>query len=135
MTVQKKPISDFSSIPTAAELGEEVTRGIDKEEHKRNLRAAQTALSAEFHALIGDTERLLSQTAEVAGAQATELRAKISENLSRAKDMLKDTEVTLQEQGRAAVQATEEYVHSHPWQTLGIAASVGFLLGLLAGRR
>lgn len=135
MTVQKTPISDFSSTPSAAELGDQVTRGIDKEEHKRNLRNAQSALSAEFHALIGDTERLLSQTADVAGAQAGELRVKISENLARAKDLIKDTEVTLQEQGRAAVQATEEYVHSHPWQTLGIAASVGFLLGLLAGRR
>jgi ElaB/YqjD/DUF883 family membrane-anchored ribosome-binding protein len=26
-------------------------------------------------------------------------------------------------------------VQQHPWQTLGVAAGVGFLLGLLAGRR
>ena len=35
----------------------------------------------------------------------------------------------------AAVIATEEYVQANPWQSVGIAAGVGFLIGLLATRR
>lgn len=103
--------------------------------HKQNLRAAQQALIDEFHALIDDTERLLKQTAETTGSQADELRGRINENLARAKEVLRDSEGRLREQGQAAMQATEQYVHSHPWQSVGIAAGAGLLLGLLLGRR
>ena len=129
----------MSTIPNAnmsgLETGSTTAPNFDKETHKRNLRDAQSALSAEFQALVTDTESLLRQTSEVAGAQVQELRARINGNLSRAKDMLKDTEQSLEVQGRVAVEKTEEYVQQHPWQAIGIAASVGFLLGLLAGRR
>ena len=71
---------------------------------------------------------------EVAGAQADELRVKINENITRAKSMLKDRENVCRDQGKAAIEATEEYVHLHPWQSIGIAAGVGFLLGLISRR-
>ncbi|HSX72122.1 MAG TPA: DUF883 family protein, partial [Pseudomonas sp.] len=111
------------------------TPNIDKEAHRRNLRDAQNAMSSEFQTLIRDTESLLRQTSEVAGHQMQELRTRITGNLGRARELLKETEHSLEQQGRVAMEKTEEYVHQHPWQTLGIAAGVGFLLGLLAGRR
>ncbi|MDD0843907.1 DUF883 family protein [Pseudomonas sp. Gutcm_11s] len=111
------------------------TSVIDKEAHRRNLRQAQDALSAEFQTLVHDTESLLRQTSEVAGHQVQELRAKIGDNLTRARGLLKETEQSLEQQGRIAVEKTEEYVQQHPWQTIGVAAGVGFLLGLLASRR
>ena len=106
----------------------------DKDAQRSQLRDAQNALAAEFQSLIGDTENLLKQTSEVAGIQVQELRERISDNLDRAKGVLKDTEQNLEAQGRIAVEKTEEYVQQHPWQTIGIAAGVGFLLGLLARR-
>ncbi|MDQ1316092.1 MAG: hypothetical protein QG662_2201, partial [Pseudomonadota bacterium] len=36
---------------------------------------------------------------------------------------------------KAAAKATDEYVHVHPWQAIGVAASVGVVIGLLIGRR
>jgi len=105
-----------------------------KSAYQDDLRSAQDALVAEFHTLVGDTEKLLKHTADIAGLETEELRARIDANLSRAREMLKDSEVSLREQGQAAVQTTETYVHAHPWQTIGIAAGVGFLLGLLARR-
>lgn len=48
------------------------------------------------------------------------------------KDSLKDN---VRERSQAAVDATEVYVGEHPWQSIGIAAGVGFLLGLLVSRR
>ncbi len=108
---------------------------IDRNEHKRNLRNAQDAMVAEFHTLVGDAERLLKHTSTLAGAGTEELRHKLNENLQRAKTLLKDSEAGLREHSRAAVQATEQYVHQHPLQSVGIAAGVGFLLGLLVSRR
>lgn len=107
---------------------------IDKEAHRRNLQTAQNALIEEFHTLIADTERLLKHTQESAGGQTEELRNKINANLARARQALKEREGDLREQGQAAMQRTEEYVQTHPWQSIGIAAGVGFLLGLVTRR-
>lgn len=106
----------------------------DANAHKRNLQAAQSALIEEFQTLIGDTERLLKYTQDTAGAQAQELRSRITANITRAQGMLKERQGSLNSQSQAAIQCTEEYVHTHPWQSLGIAAGVGFLLGLIARR-
>jgi ElaB/YqjD/DUF883 family membrane-anchored ribosome-binding protein len=107
----------------------------DAAEKKRALKNAQQALVQEFNTLVSDTESLLKQTSETAGSQVDELRNKITENLARAKDVLQQSEESIREQSRVAVQATEDYVHSHPLQSVGIAAGVGFLLGLLVARR
>ena len=89
----------------------------------------------DFQILVADTEKLLSHTASLAGEQADELRGQIQESLSRARETLKVTEESLRERGQAAVVATEDYVQTNPWQSVGIAAGVGFLIGLLATRR
>ena len=36
---------------------------------------------------------------------------------------------------RRAAHATDVYVHNHPWESIGIGASVGLLLGMLITRR
>src|SRR5690606_9859899 len=95
---------------------------IDKSAHRRNLKAAQNALIEEFRTMSADTERLLKHTQETAGSQTDELRGKTNENLARAKEALMTQEGSLRDQGQAAIQCTEEYVHTHPWQSIGIAA-------------
>ncbi|WP_447591994.1 DUF883 family protein [Aquipseudomonas campi] len=102
---------------------------------RKTTSAAQDELMADFKALVGDTEKLLQHTAELAGDQADELREQLSANLKRARDTLHSTEESLRERGRQAVEGAEDYVQEHPWQSVGIAAGVGFLLGLLASRR
>ena len=34
-----------------------------------------------------------------------------------------------------AARATDDYVHDNPWQAIGVAAAVGFLVGLVISRR
>ena len=98
-------------------------------------KTAQEILMNDFQTLVSDTERLLEHTATLAGDQADELREQIHESLLRARETLKLTEDTLRERGQAAVTATEDYVSANPWQSVGIAAGVGFLIDLLATRR
>lgn len=90
---------------------------------------------ADFQALVLDAERLLEHTASLAGDQAEELRAQIKDSLYKARETLEETKESLKDRGEAAVIATEDYVQSNPWQSVGIAAGVGFLIGLLATRR
>ncbi len=101
---------------------------------KANERA-QEELVAEFQALIADTEKLLENTASLAGAEADELRLHIHDSLKRARDTLQLTEHSVRERAEEAIATTEAYVQQNPWQSVGIAAGVGFLLGLLASRR
>ncbi len=106
----------------------------DKEAHRRNIQAAQDTLVDEFHVLIGDTERLLKYTQDTANAQTEELRNKLNENLCRAKSLLKEREDTVRNQYETTLLQTEEYIHAKPWKAVGIAAGVGFLIGLITRR-
>ncbi|MGH8450332.1 DUF883 family protein [Pseudomonas sp.] len=102
---------------------------------RKTAKTAQEILMEDFQTLVADTEKLLDDTAVLAGDQADELRSKIHESLLKARETLQLTEDSLRERGQAAVAATEDYVQANPWQSVGIAAGVGFLIGLLATRR
>ncbi|MFQ6571710.1 DUF883 family protein [Pseudomonas sp. UM16] len=101
----------------------------------KSAKTAQDILMADFQALVRDTEKLLEHTATLAGDQADELREQIHDSLERARETLQLTQDSVRERGQAALGATEDYVQSNPWQSIGIAAGVGFLIGLLANRR
>ena len=102
---------------------------------KTDASSQQDNLLDEFQALVSDTEKLLQHSASLAGEQADHLREDIRNSLTRARETLKRAETGLREQGKVAVDATEEYVHKHPWQALGLAAAIGALIGLLLSRR
>jgi ElaB/YqjD/DUF883 family membrane-anchored ribosome-binding protein len=95
----------------------------------------QDKLLQEFQTLVGETEKLLQQSASVVGEQGDELRDKLRESIGRARDTLTNAEQALTQRGKAALEATEGYVQSHPWQTIGFSAAIGLLLGLLISRR
>jgi ElaB/YqjD/DUF883 family membrane-anchored ribosome-binding protein len=89
----------------------------------------------DFKVVVADAEALLKATAGQGGEAMTEVRAKVGESLAAAKAKLSDAEAALIARTKAAAKATDEYVHVHPWQAIGIAASVGVVVGLLIGRR
>ena len=102
---------------------------------RKTAKNAQEILMADFQTLVLDAEKLLEHTASLAGDQAEELRAQIKDSLLKARETLEETKESLKDRSQAAVVATEDYVQANPWQSVGIAAGVGFVLGLLATRR
>ena len=92
-------------------------------------------LVGDIKAIISDAEELLALTADQTGEKLGDLRGRIGERIASAKDRLTDAEAALVDSGKKAARATDDYVHDHPWQSLGVAAGVAFLLGLLASRR
>jgi ElaB/YqjD/DUF883 family membrane-anchored ribosome-binding protein len=80
--------------------------------------------------LTKDVQDLLKATASVVGEKAAEARVKVEESLKVAQDKLATVQETVKARGKEAVAATDEYVHENPWNAVGIAAGVGFLLGL-----
>lgn len=92
-------------------------------------------LMSDLHAVVAEAESLLRATAGQAGEGATELRAKVQASLDRAKHNLADLQDAAVEKAKAAGRATDAYVHENPWQSIGLAAGVGLLLGMLISRR
>ena len=96
---------------------------------------AQERLVTDIRAVIADAEEILLATADQTGEKIAVLRARIKERLLDARIRLDAAEEVLIEKTRAAARATDDYVHENPWQAVGIGAGVGFLLGLVLGRR
>ncbi|MBB4844613.1 ElaB/YqjD/DUF883 family membrane-anchored ribosome-binding protein [Paucibacter oligotrophus] len=92
-------------------------------------------LMADLHAVVAEAESLLRATAGSAGEGASELRAKVQASLDRAKHNLAELQDAAVERAKAAGRATDAYVHENPWQSIGVAAGVGLLLGMLIARR
>lgn len=84
----------------------------------------------DFNVLKKDVQELLKATASVVGEKAAEARVKVEESLKVAQDKLAVAQETVKAKGKEAVAATDEYVRDNPWNAVGIATGVGFLLGL-----
>lgn len=92
-------------------------------------------LVTDLKILVADTEELLRATASQAGEKAAAARERIQRSLAGAKVKLAETERVLVDKTREAARATDQYVHDNPWAAVGVAAGIGFVLGLLIGRR
>jgi ElaB/YqjD/DUF883 family membrane-anchored ribosome-binding protein len=92
-------------------------------------------LITDFKVVVADAEELLKATAGQAGEKLTDLRAKLQDHLLRARHSLADAQAAVTERTREVARATDDYVHDNPWRSIGIAAGIGFIVGLLIGRR
>jgi ElaB/YqjD/DUF883 family membrane-anchored ribosome-binding protein len=96
-------------------------------------------LIEEFNAVVAETAQLLKSVANAGGEKASAVRASVEQNLAIAKDRLRNLQQAATEKTQAAAQATDKYVHEHPWQAIGIAAGlnvvIGVAIGLLLNRR
>lgn len=96
-------------------------------------------LIEEYNAVVAETAQLLKSVANAGGETASAVRASVEQNLAIAKDRLRDVQQVATEKTQAAAQATDVYVHEHPWQAIGIAAGltvvIGVVIGLMLNRR
>lgn len=89
---------------------------------------------SDIKTVLSGAEDLLKQAASTTGERAAELRESALARLKQAKEKAADVQVVVVEKGKKAARVTDDYVHEHPWQALGIAAGIGMLAGLLINR-
>lgn len=92
-------------------------------------------LIADLKVVIADAEEILKATAGQAGEKMADLRARLQEHLASARHNLAEAQAAVVERTRQVARATDDYVHDNPWRSIGIAAGIGFVIGLLIGRR
>lgn len=92
-------------------------------------------LMSDLRVVIADAEELLRMTADQAGENAADIRSRVQGKLNQAKADLIQLQDAAVAKARAAGHATDEFVHENPWKSIGIAAGIGLVVGLLIGRR
>lgn len=92
-------------------------------------------LVADLQRVIADAEEMLKLSAGQAGDEAVKLRERVQARLLQTKERLADLQHAALEKAKAAGHAADDYVHENPWVSIGVAAGVGLVVGLLIGRR
>jgi len=85
--------------------------------------------------LLADVQDLIGRVAHVADPEIARLRVRIESGLASTKKAVSEGTEQVQRQAKAAMATSDRYVHEQPWQSVGIAAGVGLLVGFLIARR
>ena len=88
-------------------------------------------LVGDLRTLVGDAEELLKATASQAGDKIVIARQKIEQSLVEGKKALADAEKNLVQKSKECAEIADDYVRENPWSAVGIAASIGLVIGLL----
>jgi ElaB/YqjD/DUF883 family membrane-anchored ribosome-binding protein len=89
----------------------------------------------DFSGTLDDAEELVRMTADQAGEQVAAARSRIQQSLTSARQELQRMQMQASETARRAAYGVDDYVHSNPWKTLGFAALLGVVVGLLIAHR
>ncbi len=92
-------------------------------------------LMGDLRVVIADAEELLRMTADETGEAAADLRSRVQARMNQAKAELVHLQEVAVARAKAAGHAADEFVHDNPWKSIGIAAGIGLVVGLLVGRR
>ena len=96
---------------------------------------SRTKLVDEFSNVLSEAEDMLKRAANETGEKAKDLRSQVEAKLLTAKLRLQEFQGQAVDRAKETARATDDFVHEHPWQSIGIAAAVGVVVGLLMNRR
>ncbi|MFZ6745582.1 DUF883 family protein [Undibacterium sp. JH2W] len=93
------------------------------------------SVNKDIKVLLKDAQGLFNAAAALTGEKADEMRARGMKMVDAAMAMTQDAQASVIATGKQAVESTDTYVKEHPWSSLGAAATVGLLVGLLCSRK
>lgn len=96
---------------------------------------ARERISQSLKNMVDEAEQLLKNAQRTGHDQLSIARDKLETQLRAAKAEVSGLEENALRQVRLAAHATDQAVHAHPYASMGLAAGVGVLLGLLIARR
>ncbi|MDO5057561.1 MAG: DUF883 domain-containing protein [Lautropia sp.] len=101
----------------------------------RSADRARDNMESEWYNLKKDLSDLLDSESL---SDRPEVRAAISRvrgTVQNISDSVSDAAYEVQRRARDGAEAVNDYAHASPWQTAGIAAAAGLLIGFLLSRR
>jgi|JRYL01.1.fsa_nt_gb ElaB/YqjD/DUF883 family membrane-anchored ribosome-binding protein len=92
-------------------------------------------LVADIKTVMAELDELVRDSASDVGDDLVDLKGKLRDQVSAARETLSDLESRVADRAKSAARAGDEYVRDHTWTSVGIAAGVGVVIGLLLNRR
>ncbi len=97
--------------------------------------ATRDRLAGQLRSLVDDAEEMLKAASRSGNEQLNLVRERLERGVKTARSELNAFQEAALETARQTAADTNEYVHEHPWNAVGLAAAVGVLLGVLLTRR
>ena len=97
--------------------------------------ASTRTLIDDLRAVVADAEALIEASVHDAGERASQVRARAQGSVDKARERLNELEEDVTQRAKAATDDAAQYVREHPLQSVGIAAAIGVVVGLMLGRR
>ena len=101
-----------------------------KRKAKKNGRAKTEELSSLFE----DVEELMSRLAHLPDEGIAQLRERLETSLASARTAVEDGVETIVDSTTGVAKATDEFVQTHPWRAIGVAAVACLAIGALFRR-
>jgi ElaB/YqjD/DUF883 family membrane-anchored ribosome-binding protein len=111
-----------------------------------NADCSKDKLLADLKLVVSDAEAMIKEATDSSAAGFATLRAKFDNRLAETKakiesaraavsDKVDSARAAVTDKANQATAATHAYVKENPWQSAGILAAAGAILGFLLGRR
>jgi ElaB/YqjD/DUF883 family membrane-anchored ribosome-binding protein len=97
--------------------------------------SAREKLVSDLKLVIKDAEELLRGTGQQMDSRYQSARARFESTLENARTGLGTVQGRVTAQGKDALEITDRYVQQNPWQSVGIGAAAGLLIGYLLTRK
>lgn len=95
------------------------------------VRSTTETLRASTENLQAKKDRLMEDVGEV----GRDVGSRVESGVQTARESLVRAREAAGERARYAADYTDQYVHENPWKSIGLAAVVGLLIGVLMSRR
>lgn len=96
---------------------------------------ARERLMGDLKQAVQDAETWLRNATTANAEDLGMVKARFEDTLRTAKRDLLKLEDSVIARGKMAAQATDHYVHDHPWKSVAAGAAIGVIVGLLIARR
>lgn len=91
-------------------------------------------LMDDLRTVVADAEAMLKLTADEVGDSAVGMRDRLQQRLADARSSISDLQASAMDRARQATEATDDYAHEHPYQSMAVGAILGILVGALLAR-
>jgi ElaB/YqjD/DUF883 family membrane-anchored ribosome-binding protein len=92
-------------------------------------------LAQSMRHMVDEAEHLLHEAVDSGDAKFDAMRLQFGQQLKRLRTQLDDFEDNAVHKARQAARAADQTVQAHPYGAMGLAATVGLLIGVLVARR
>jgi ElaB/YqjD/DUF883 family membrane-anchored ribosome-binding protein len=99
------------------------------------MQVSTDKLIKDLRDVVVHTEDLIKATAGQAGEQIEKVRARAEESLRNARTRVQAASHDVQAVAQEGMDKVDSQVRANPWAAVGIAAAVGFVVGILLGRK